>query len=102
MKTSRELISSLEKLVTQYEKTVEAANTSIRISAEQINLLQQENEKLREALSMEKKALELKQQETEQLRKDLAKATKRKNFFKKVSGASTSLLLAVGIVLLAR
>lgn len=82
---SRVRIAEQEKQIAAYEALTEKAERLQLLSEEEIKLRKAETFELRKSLASEREALVLKQKEATQLRKDLASATKKKNFFKKVA-----------------
>jgi hypothetical protein len=101
VKASRIVISDYKDAIAGYEAVLEAQDKERTLSDEQIALHKQEIVKLREALTAERKALEFKELEAAELRKALAKAVKRKNFFKSIAKISTAVaVVAVGVLVL--
>jgi hypothetical protein len=101
VKISRIVISDYKEAIAGYEAVLEAQSKVITLSEEQIALMKAEIVKLREALAAERKALVFKEKEAAELRKALAKATKKKNFFKSIAKITTAVAaVAVGVLVL--
>lgn len=78
-------IAAQESRLKDYEALIERGEKLQLLSDEEIKLRKAETADLRVAIAKERDALALKQREADQLRKDLASATKKKNFFKKLA-----------------
>ncbi len=104
VEVSRELIKAYQRTLDEYDKSLASADKIITLSAAEIQNLKAQRDTIAEALKKERDAFEAKSAEATQLRKDLAKATKKKNFFKKMAkvGWITAIAAGAGLVLVSR
>lgn len=104
VEVSRDLIKAYQRTLDEYEKSLSNADALIKLDAAQIANLKAQRDAIAEALKKEHQAFEAKSAEATQLRKDLAKATKKKNFFKKMAkvGWITAIAAGAGLVLVSQ
>lgn len=104
VRVSRELIRGYQKALDQYDETLGKAEEVMKLSAAEIANLKAQRDTIKEALDKERVAFDEKSKEAEHLRKDLAKATKKKNFFKKMAkvGWITAIAAGAGLILVSQ
>lgn len=98
---SRKLIAGQEEKLKGYEDLIVKAEKLQLLSDDEIKLRKAETAELRIAIAKEREALGFKQREADELRRQLASEVKKKNFFKKLAKFSTvAAAVAIGILVL--
>lgn len=103
VKESRIIIDGYKDQIANYEDALAKAEKLDASNAVLIGFLKGEITKLREALTEKQVALDAKQKEVDAYKDALAKAVKKKNFFKKIAKfttVSTAVLAAATLILL--
>jgi uridine kinase len=101
VEASRVIIKDYQSTIERLDELIAEQEKERTLSEQQIQLHKLEAKLIRESLSKERLALELKNKEAAELRKALAKATKKKNFFKSIAKITTAVAaVAVGVLVL--